>query len=118
MTIAGDPHFRLYLNNTNPSYQNTFSSVESENTMEGAPHQDHMVTYKILADENTHGGTLSAGNYVVFWEDRVDTDYDYNDLVVEMYQVAPVPEPGTAVLFGLLLAGGALVSIVRARRRT
>ena len=111
LTIQGDPFFRMYVyDNTTGK---TFSSLESENSND--PYRsDHMVTYKILTDSK---GFDSSGNYVVFWEDRINGDYDYNDLAVEMYKVAPVPEPTTVALFGLLLAGAALTNIARARRR-
>jgi hypothetical protein len=56
---------------------------------------DHMQTYAIT-------GGASAGNYVLAWEDLPNLgDADYQDLVVEVCGVHPVPEPATVLLLGL-----------------
>ena len=48
-------------------------------------------------------GGPSAGNYVVGWEDLPlsSSDLDYQDLVIEVCGVRPVPEPATIILLGL-----------------
>ncbi|HRS10287.1 MAG TPA: hypothetical protein P5242_04410, partial [Sedimentisphaerales bacterium] len=64
------------------------SSQESDNT--GG--SDHMVTWRVTNKVNT---------YVIGWEVENLGDRDYQDLVVEVSNVAPVPVPG-AVLLGVL----------------
>jgi len=70
------------------------SSRESDNTSGN----DHMVTWLIT-------GGQSAGNYAIAWEDLDLGDADYNDLVVEVSGVSPVPEASTLILFGAGLSG-------------
>lgn len=79
------------------------SSRESDNTSGN----DHMVTWLIT-------GGPSAGNYAIAWEDLDLGDADYNDLVVEVSGVSPVPEASTLILFGSGLSG--LLFYVRKRR--
>lgn len=57
---------------------------------------DHMQTYSIT-------GGSSAGNYAIAWEDLPveESDLDYQDLVIEVSGVQPVPEPATLLLLGL-----------------
>ena len=60
---------------------------------------DHMVTFKYV---DAQGNT----RYIVAFEDLQNGgDQDYNDLVLELIGVAPVPEPGTMVLLGSGLLG-------------
>jgi len=75
-----------------PSGYPLWSSQVSDNS-DG---MDHMQTYSIT-------GGSSAGNYVIAWEDLPEesSDVDYQDLVVEVSGVHPVPEPATILLLGL-----------------
>jgi hypothetical protein len=78
-------------NNTNCTVTYLWSSLVSDN-IDG---MDHMQTYVVT-------GGPSAGNYVLAWEDLPNLgDVDYQDLVVEVSGVQPVPEPATVLLLGL-----------------
>jgi hypothetical protein len=68
-----------------------------------------MVTYRISDNANGFNNNI-LGNYVIAWEDLPkiigsSIDYDYNDLVVEVHNVRPVPEPATMLISALTLAG-------------
>lgn len=68
----------------------------------------HVVTY--AGDgQNTialTGGLFTSGEYLQAWEDG--SDFDYNDFVVIVESVHPVPEPAVLGMFGfgILLIGG------------
>jgi Domain of unknown function (DUF4114)/VPDSG-CTERM motif len=74
--------------------------------------QDHMVTFQINKD--TAGNAL-IDTYVIAWEDLqyAVSDKDFNDLVVEVSGVTPVPDSGTT----MILLGSALCGIGALRRR-
>ena len=56
---------------------------------------DHMKTYSISSDN-------CQVCYVVAWEDMPNLgDADYQDLIIEVCGVRPVPEPATIILLGL-----------------
>ena len=66
-----------------------------------------MVTWLIGGDSD------AAGNYVIAWEDQNNLgDQDYNDLVVEVSGVQPVPIPAA-----ILLLGSGLVGLAGIRRK-
>jgi hypothetical protein len=64
-------------------------------------------TFTLFSDRTTH--------YVIGFEDG--TDMDYNDLVVEVSSVAPVPEPTTMIAgaLALLPVGASTVRMLRKR---
>jgi hypothetical protein len=104
---SGSP-FRFGLD---PSGSPLFSSDPADNVFCGWSHcsspYDHMVSWLIT------GGDY-AGDYVVAWEDLKKLgDRDYNDLVVRVSGVTPVPAPAAAWLFG----AGLLTLYGAARRR-
>lgn len=76
----------------------------------------HMVAYAGdgQGDLSLTGGLFSQGEYLQAWEDG--NDFDYNDFVVMVESVHPVPEPAELGMFGLgvLLIGG----FVALRRRS
>ena len=53
-------------------------------------------------------GKFNSGEYLLAWEDKAQGDWDYNDMVVLVESVHPVPEPAALGMFGLgaLLLGG------------
>jgi Domain of unknown function (DUF4114) len=86
--------------------------------------KDHMVTFAVTGYLATAGvaSTYTAftdgPHYVIAFEDSANGDYDYNDLVVEVSGVAPVPEPTTVIAGALLLLpfGASTLRILRKNR--
>ncbi len=77
---------------------------------------DHLVTYELT------GAGVSEKTYVLFWEDKLarqHSDFDFNDLAVEIKGVnaVVVPLPAAAWSGLVTLAGGAIVAGYRKARR-
>ncbi len=83
-TVRDD--FRFWMS---PDSPDKWSSQQSDNP-DGF---DHMVTYSVNSG-------ASAGAKVIAWEAGNPGDRDYNDLVVEVAGVQPVPEPASIALMG------------------
>jgi hypothetical protein len=123
VTPAGQ--FGFVLNSNNP-YTSTISNWYS-NTGFNVDGMDHMIVYNLTALEGATiyvqapgGGTVSEVTlqdpYLLAFEDLPETnnvtgapsDVDYNDYLVLVDGIAPVPEPMTVALFafGLLAMAG------------
>lgn len=115
-------YFGYYL--TTPS--GTYYSAPNLNEAGGTTYPDgtpHMVAYQgdnssVLKPMNGFpGGVWDSNEYILAWEDLPwgASDLDYNDFIVMVESVHPVPEPAVLGMFGLgvLLIGG----LVALRRR-
>ena len=63
--------------------------------------ENHMNTYLIIDGPEYN---MNEVNYVIAWEDRPNGDWDFNDTVIQLTNMAPVnpvPEPATLLLFGI-----------------
>jgi hypothetical protein len=86
--------------------QQTFYSDPSKNIIDDL--FDHMVTFEVTGGrEGTLVNELGlTHSYVIAWEDLLGGgDRDYNDLVVEVAFVQPVPEPSTILLIVSVFPG-------------
>lgn len=79
---------------------------------------DHMVAFEgdgsLYIDPLLNGNSGPFwGEYIIAWEDQLlsDSDRDYQDMVVLIESIVPVPEPGPLALFGAALLALGIVRI-------
>jgi hypothetical protein len=119
-TFSTTNHFGFYL--ITPG--GTFYSLPSANEAGGNAYPNgtpHMVAFEgngstIAAANGLAGGVWGTNEWILAWEDQPfsKSDLDYNDFVVLVESVHPVPEPGVLGMFGL---GALLIGFGVSRRR-
>lgn len=101
-------------------YADTFNGTWFSDTALNADKKDHMLAYQgndvdVIKIADLDAGVFSSGEFILGFEDQSGLgDGDYQDLVVMVESVRPIPVPG-AVLLGLLGLGAAGAKLRRRR---
>jgi hypothetical protein len=104
LTLAGQDSFGFYMKS---QAGQLFHSRPGDNAA-ALSGQDHMVTLKGVdgLKLRSNGTTVdwNSGTYVLAWEDLPfsGSDRDYQDMVLHVSGVTPVPEASTYIAIGLL----------------
>ncbi|WP_286817218.1 DUF4114 domain-containing protein [Desulfobacter sp. UBA2225] len=102
-------------------YLDTPDSAFYSDTLLNTDQFDHMFAYQGLGTDTIQippyaAGVWGTGEYVLAWEDIVGGgDQDWDDFVVMVESVSPVPEPASMLLFGTGLAS--LAGLVTRRKK-
>lgn len=123
VTFGATNKFGFFL--TTPAGE-TFYSLPSLNEAGGTMYADgtpHMVAFAGNGDDlkpmaGLNGGPWGLNEYILAWEDLPfgSSDLDYNDFLVMVESVHPVPEPAVLGMFGLGLLAIAMAAGLRRRR--
>ena len=117
ITLNGNT-FGYYLQGPGGMFYSDNSLNEAGGTTypNGMPHE---ATYAGNGQTKINGKKFLAGEFIMAWEDTTwgNSDLDYNDFVVMVESVHPVPEPAALGMFGFgMLLIGAAVGLNRRRR--
>jgi len=90
VVVSLSPSFRWALDDI--SIDRLWTSFPGDNLNDSDQSIDMLTTYEITGSANP------GKTWLIFWEDRINGDFDYNDAVIE---INAVPAPGAAALMGL-----------------